>query len=404
MTTTGGDKANDRTTAQRAVRVVGAVLFLSALFAVPVTQLAWWTTAGEIREQYRTFGYVAAPRPSVDAVLDGSYMLQLERHLQEESPLVWEVRGAYNEWRYRLGLLQTDKVRVGSDGWMFYRQGMAPDAAVVEGMHEHRIAAFAAVKAALQQMGAGLFVVVLPDKDRLYPEFAYADGRMPPLKARLYPLLMQELQAAGVSHLDADAVLQQAKAAAPAELLYCRRDSHWTPLGARTVAAAMAEALERGPQAPLLGPPADGLAVTEFAAVDLLPDLVGLCGMRYVMRPMPELGARFPFPASALTASLVESKRYFRIAPAGGAEAAARLRRASALALAGTSFSGDNGAAFYAMALRRPFHDEVVMVGAGALAPMQAVLAHLLAAPGSIRLVVWEIVERGVLEAGWTAL
>lgn len=399
-----------QTAAQRLVRSLGAVVFLLAVFAMPVAQALWAAFAGDARDQYRTFGYVPAPEPSLGSFLEGSYMPKLERHLQESSPLVWEVRGCYNEWRFRLGLLQTEKVHIGRDGWMFYRQGMAPDAAVVDGRHERRIAVFASIKAAVKQLGAELFVVVLPDKDRVYPEFAYPEGQVPRLKAGLYPLLMQELQAAGIAHLDANAALARAKASAPEDLLYCQRDSHWTPLGARVVAESLAKSLEEGSFAGLLGPRRPDLALAAPEVVDLLPDLVGLCGMRYVMLPVPSLSARFPFPASALTRTLVESKRYYRIALAGreaGEVAAAELeelRSRSPIALAGTSFSGENGAAAFAWALGRVIDDRVIMVGAGSIAPMQAVLGRMVARPGRVRLVVWEMVERGVLEGDWAGL
>lgn len=410
MPTPANPATSAQTAAQRFVRGVGVWAFLLALFAVPVAQAMWEAFAGDAREQYRTFGYVPAPEPSLAAFLDGSYMPKLERHLQEASPLVWAARGSYNEWRFRLGLMQTEKVHIGRDGWMFYRLGMAPEAAVVDGLHERRMAVFAGVKAALKAVGAELFVVVLPDKDRVYPEFAYPDGRLPPLKAKLYPRLMQELQAADIAHLDANAALAVAKARAPGELLYCQRDSHWTPLGARVVAEALAQTLEAGPFAGRLGPQRADLAWSTPEVVDLLPDLVGLCGMRSVMRPMPSLNARFPFPASPLTEALVESKRYYRIVLLGGetgANAASemdRLRAGSPIALAGTSFSGENGAAAYAFALRRVIDDRIIMVGAGSISPMQAVLGRTVAEPGRVRLVVWEIVERGVLAGEWAGL
>ena len=46
-------------------------------------------------------------------------MKSLERWLQEESPVVWELRGCYNEARLLTGLLQNENVYIGREGWMF---------------------------------------------------------------------------------------------------------------------------------------------------------------------------------------------------------------------------------------------------------------------------------------------
>lgn len=378
-----------RTAVQDLVRLVGTSLFLALLASVPVS------------EAIVRLGDAGGPLPAPDAVglRRGSYMLALERQLQEGSPVVRQLRGSYNEWRFRLGVLQNDKVCVGDDGWMFYRVGMDPPAAVVDGLHAQRTAVFAGARALLRQLGAELFVVLLPDKERIYPEHAYGAGGMPAAKARLYPLLLGELQAAGLPHLDAAAALSAAKAAAPAELLYYRRDSHWTPHGARVVAGALARELQRTELRELLGPEQPGLVASEPRVVELLPDLVDLCRLRSVLRPMPEWNARFPFPGSALTGQLVESKQYFwpRL-PGGDLD---RLRAEAPVALAGTSFSGENGATFYALTLRRVIDDRVVMAGAGSLASLGIVTDRLREQPGRIRLVLWELVERGVLEGDW---
>ncbi|GAB4157056.1 MAG: hypothetical protein Fur0037_25190 [Planctomycetota bacterium] len=383
-----------------------AMLCAALCASVPLVQVPWDLLGGDARLSYRTLGYVGPPKWSEDRLLSGKWASDLERHLREAGPVVWLLRGLYNEAAFSLGVFDSPLVHRGRNGWMFYRAGMDPDPGIVFGMRDLRIQAFSRLRALLRSAGAELFVVVVPDKDRIYPEMAWRDGRMPELRAGFYDVLMADLEAAGVRHLDARSVLMDARRKDPGTLLYYRMDSHWTPEGAMCLARAVARELETGDLADRLGPRSEDLALDGPMVVPLLPDTVGLCGFRSVMLPVPGMATRFPFPASRLTASLVEPKRYYRLELRGDPkDAGQRLeeaRRRSPVALAGTSFSGENGAASLGAALCRVLDDRAIAVGAASRGSMDFLWRLIQRDRGRIRLVIWEVVERGFLDAAWT--
>ena len=70
--------------------------------------------------------------------------------------------------------------------------------------------------------------------------------------------------------------------------------------------------------------------------------------------------------------------------------------------LVGTSFSLDTGGGALALAMGRPVRT-VVELGADGMGGLLAVRDELRAGTQA-RLVVWEIVERGLLEASWSAV
>src|SRR5215467_12723271 len=121
-------------------------------------------------------------------------MPALERHLQEESPTTWFLRGCYNELRWRLGLMQNQHVLLGPGGWMYYRTTLQLDAVTVRAKLVQKAAIVKPLKAEADALGVRVCVVVVPDKERIYPEFAYPEGRMPPARAAFYGEILAALR------------------------------------------------------------------------------------------------------------------------------------------------------------------------------------------------------------------
>jgi len=114
---------------QWAVRWHGVVVFLLLIGSVPLVHLAWHWIAGMDEPIVLTRNQKPRPPLSWSRTRPGQWQwaLDLEQHLQEASPIVWWLRGNYNELRYLLGLYASDSVAVGRDGWMFLPQSLHPD-------------------------------------------------------------------------------------------------------------------------------------------------------------------------------------------------------------------------------------------------------------------------------------
>jgi len=100
----------------------------------------------------------------------------------------------------------------------------------------------------LETQGIRLLVVLAPDKSDIYPEKL---GPMPdgvPTVSLKSKQLYQRLLRAGVEVVDVEPALRAAKGAGP-EPIYIRRDTHWSPAGARIAAGVVADRLAPWKQA-----------------------------------------------------------------------------------------------------------------------------------------------------------
>ena len=385
------------TSAQLAVRwhvVVGAALLLAS---VPIVHLVWHVLLGHDVPVIRTRGQAAAPPPTAANVFDGSWMPAKERELQEASPIVWWLRSGWNEALYRAGLPRSAHVHFGRDEWFFLQATVRPDRELFLQRREVRRRFFTAVRDRVRAAGAELFVSLVPDKARLHPELAFADGVLPGAVQPNYGEVLAELHALGIPTVDLVAAVATARAAAPAQELWFRRDTHWRPEGALVAAQAIAAAIEAGPIGARLSP---RVQVELFGkeTIRLIGDLTAMCGLGTI-----EAEAGHALPMSLLTERLAEDRSYYGIVlrdqgrplPLHGDTPDAEV------VVAGTSFAIENGWKALSVALGRPVR-AVEARGAGGTEPIRTVLRQLddpaVARP---RLVIWEIVERGLFEPEW---
>lgn len=393
--------ARAQTPAQWAVRWHGLVAAALLTASVPVLHLAWHVVGGQPEPLLVTRSQVPAPPVRWAKLADGSWMLAAERYLREASPVVWWLRGSWNELLLRAGVSQCESVHVGQAEWLFLRAEVEADDVRFRAGAEVRRQAFTTVRDRVRAAGAELLVLVVPDKSRIYPEFAYPGGVVSPAKADHYATLLGELRDCGIAAADAATALQAARAANPTELFYYRTDTHWRPLGALAAAQAVAAVVEGGPLAARLSP-RHALQLGAHSGRPGLGDLAASLGIGTI--EVEAGGGKRHAAALSLTAQrFVEPFDSYSVAPVDPQERLVLDGKdpAASILLVGTSYTDANGLQALMLALGRSIR-VVQENGATSLVPMQRALREL-ADPAKPRpqLVVWEIVERGFLEDGW---
>lgn len=155
--------------------------------------------------------------------------------------------GAINAWGSAFWALfgQTSPGAVpGRDGWLFTDEEYQA-APGFEARLTQSLAQIAEAKAQVEGQGAALIIALLPDKARIMGD-KLERPRAPQVAAR-YDALLNGLAARDIQVLDLRPALTEARAEAP---VFLRTDTHWTPFGARTVARALAPALQELTPAP----------------------------------------------------------------------------------------------------------------------------------------------------------
>jgi hypothetical protein len=390
-----------QTSAQQAMRWHGLVLVGALLAVVPLVHVVWHGMLGHDEPLLRTRSQVDAPAATVANVMDGSWMVAKEKELREASPVSWYLRGAWNDLRYRVGVPESAQVHFGKDEWFFIKESVHPDRAAFERARPNRLRFLAEVRDLVRKSGAELFVFVNPDKARIYPDFCYPDGVLPPAKQGNYAAILADLATLGIPTADFASAIAAARAADPHPAtpegeLYYRRDTHWRPQGALVAGAVAAAAIEARvgdrlrPRVEMRLPGKDTARV--------VCDLVSNMGIHTV--EYPERLATTA-PASFLAESLAEVKEYYALewkSEQGFLRMDGEYADAEVL-LIGASFAKDNGAVALSYSLGRPLRTSI-RFGATGLASLQAALPELRAGTKA-KVVVWDIVERGFFSAEW---
>ncbi len=378
------------TRAQRLVRAAIVAAFLALIASVPALHLYSHVLRREPGPLLLTTAQTPAPQPTIATVLDGSYMHDLEHHLQEDSATVWLLRGSYDELRLRLGLLQNASVYVADDGWMFLRRTLRMDPALLKLQLEHHAEILRAVAAEIAASGVRVLAVVAPDKERIYPEFAYPAGTMPPHRQALYGTILDHLARANVPTLDVAQILLTARHTSN-ELLYLQRDTHWSQAGAAVVAAAIAERLQQPDFAAALGPTV-AYAAQQTEVVRIYPDLAAMCGLLgYDYMVGADRRSATPGP---MANAMREDRTFWHLRLQDPRIAPQSLRPDAAIALAGSSFSVGILSTALAMATQRPIDDRCASPGSCWHESIRAALAAIRRGDAKARIVVWEFVER----------
>lgn len=390
------------TPGQWAVRWVAIVVAAVLCASVPLVHLVWHVALGHDEPIIRTRSQIRAPAPSVDNVVSGLWMSKKERELQEASPIVWSLRGHWNELRYRCGIPQSDLVTFGDDEWFFISSSIRPNNDGFDRATAKRRAVFAEVRDTVREAGAELVMMILPDKARIYPGKVYADGAMPADKAGNYAKILAELDALGIMHVDLATPLQAARAAISSDKLedqlYYARDTHWRPGGALVAGQAVAAAI----QSRLSGRlgPRNPMRLTGPSMVRAVGDLTSQLGMLAAVRHDP-LHEQRTAALSLLTDDLAEVRHYYGaelVTPTGAVAMFGKDPEAEVLII-GSSFAEENGMNALSLGLGRPVRATIIRGAAGIL-PLKASLKELRQGTKA-KVVVWEIVERGLFEGFW---
>ncbi|MCB9876812.1 MAG: hypothetical protein H6835_04335 [Planctomycetes bacterium] len=395
-----------QTPGQWAVRWFAVVAVAVLCASVPLVDLVWHGLLGRAEPPLRTRSQVTAPAATVANVTDGSWMKQKERELRERSPIVWWLRGNWNELRYRCGVPQSVGVEFGDDGWLFLKRTLYPD---VRGFGEAtaaRRAFLVEVRDRVRAAGAELLVTIVPDKARVYPEHAWPGRAENAARTANYARILAELGELEIPTVDLVAALRAHRAqplpGVPDGELYYRRDTHWRPAGALVAGIATATAIEQRFGGRLS--PRRVMQPTGETVVRAVGDLTDQLGLLSAIQPDPLTGQR-PVALSLLTDELAEPRSYYGVAfttPQGLVQMDGEDPAAEVL-LVGTSFAEENGMGALSLALGRAVR-AVTARGAEGLSPIRQVLDELPpdgAAGSAAKVVVWEIVERGIFADAW---
>lgn len=386
--------------AQWAVRWHAVVLFLAFIAVAPLVHLAHMaTTTMPSERRLRADG-----EWTWDGVMEGRWTTAIGSWLEKDNPVAGAMTGNWNDMRWRLGILQNEQVHVGRDNWFYLRNSLDPSQQRIDSGAESRRQVLEAVAARARRLGIHFVVLLVPDKERIYPEYAYADGVMPSPKQGLYARIVDDLTAAGIPVVDVARVMHEARPAPGPGNLYYQRDTHWTVHGAFLAAQALRSHLEQSPVRDQLG--RDVLyGVPQPMVVNLIPDLVALCGLRTWETPLAGMEEEVLLPASSVSSRLSESKQYWRLRTAAidvrpGLPMDA-LADEALVALAGSSFSAENGKDAVAFALGRAVDGRGIHKGASALQGLAESLDRIERGESKARVLVWEFVERAWLEGVW---
>ncbi len=383
-----------QTPAQWAVRWHVLVAAALLLCGVPAWHLVWHGVFGHEAPALLTKSTVRRPEATPETVLDGKWMVAMDRYLREAAPATFWLRGTWNETLYRLGVPQSRIAHFGEDGWLFGNVTLQPDVAALRARAAERRRMLQLVQERVAAAGAVLFVMIVPDKARVYPE-QVRPGALSPAKEAVYDGLLAELRQLGIATTDLASVLRAARAANPAPL-YKPRDTHWEPTGAFIAAQAVAAAIEASPVGARLAP-RQPVVVAMHHRVDRLGDLAASAGFL----SLEQAGAPTrSVPMSLLTYALQDRADVYHtgLATPQGAVPFTGEETDAEILLAGTSFSHDGSHALR-LALGRAIR-LVQNDGAAGIESIREAIGLLPQQPRT-RLVIWEIVERGFFEEAW---
>ncbi len=219
------------------------VLFLGMIFIVPITRAALEIRADESPQILELFGQAPTEEN----------LRAFENDLEEYSFFEDWMRPVYQTANYFATRELGSKALYGQNGWFFYTPGVRylvePYFRISEppsSQNGDPIAVMKQLQGELAAKGIRLLVVPVPGKASIYPDRLSSTAAPSEDVFENTRLLMEEMKAAGIEYVNLhDALLEARKDAdARGEALYMEADTHWTGLGAKLAAEAVAKRLE----------------------------------------------------------------------------------------------------------------------------------------------------------------
>lgn len=213
---------------QRLLRQSFLTVFLLSLLAITAVQLIWPVT--ETNENR-----VLAPIPQFPRSADAwsSYPKAFERYMDDNFGFRRHLQRAYHRLIVASGTSPQDNILLGIDGWLFTaHMDLTPQhrgAMMLDGqtLNEY-VDAFRAQRRWVESRGASYFVLPIPDKNTLYPEYLPEWAR--PSQPGRYAQLLTAMKESQEPFVDSLPALAAAKNRG--EWIYWQTDTHWNCLGA----------------------------------------------------------------------------------------------------------------------------------------------------------------------------
>jgi hypothetical protein len=217
--------------------------FLVFLAAIPVSQTAIELRRGERPQALALFGQ----KPTA------ANLRAYERDLEDSSQAARWVRPWVQYAQFAWFKDGGEKALLGQGGWLFYKPGVLcltqrPDTLRGSSTAAEALAAIVSLRDQLDVRGIRLLVVPAPNKESVYPEkLTRRAERLPGVMCQETRTVLSGLKAADVEVVDLFELFAKAKREGAGASLYLAQDSHWSPLGARLAADAVARRiLEKG--------------------------------------------------------------------------------------------------------------------------------------------------------------
>jgi alginate O-acetyltransferase complex protein AlgJ len=315
-------------------------------------------------------------RSNTLGVIDGKLAADFEKFLSQNHPYS---KAALNGWAaLELAALGSGKpgVVVGSEGWLFTTEEF-PLPSVREKTLAHNLAQIRSTVESLRSKGIEVVVLPIPAKAEIYRDMVPEKlrGHIVPTSA-----VTNYLTQHNIPWIPLQQPLQEARTVG--QQTFFRSETHWTPLGARIAAAALAERLQQDGRVTWQPRP---YTVQAAKSLPLSSDLEHYVPVR---------------PAFGSLLGPQESYASYQVSTAATVDDEGALfgEATNPVALVGTSYSADERWNFtgWLRAHLQTDIDNVSAKGKGPFQPMESFLERLEAGKTAPRIVIWEMPVRSV--------
>lgn len=209
--------------------------FFATLASISILDFA--LPAAGVRPSGRRY----SPSPlnlSWNDLIQGDAAAKLESAIRSRSFLVHETGARFNEGMFA-AFGRTSGVHVGKDNWLFVKDRMLEiEAEDLEGRVSEAVRVVDDFRFRCAERGVPLFVVITPDRFRVYPDRAYGGGAIAPNRFAFLPKVASSLGQRGIPVLDLTPTFLREVERGKA--LHFAVDHHWNFVGSEVAAKSSA--------------------------------------------------------------------------------------------------------------------------------------------------------------------